>query len=132
MADLKMPKINHIQVSGRITKDLEIKYTPKGTAVLRFSIANERSFKNGDQWENETTFINVQAWSGTAELISKQAHKGSAVLIDGRLACSKYEKDGVTKEYWEVIAETVNVLEWLPKGESIPEPEIPPADNEPF
>jgi len=133
MADLKLPKINRIQISGRITKDLEMKTTSGGTAVLRFSIASDRMWKDKEEWKTETTFVNIQAWSGLAESINRQAHKGSAVLIEGRLSCNKYEKDGVQKEFWEIIADTCHVLEWLPKGDAAtPDPAPPTNEDVPF
>ena len=133
MADLKLPNINKFQVSGRITKDLELKHTPSGTAVINFSIANDRSYKDKDgAWQKSTEFFTIQAWSGTADLIAKSCKKGMAILIEGRIASRTYkDKDDVEHRITEVIAEQVYPLEWLPKdtGEAPPE-SAPPAGND--
>ena len=138
MADLKLPNINKFQVSGRITKDLELKHTPAGTAVISFGLANDRSYKDKDgNWQKSTEFFNIQAWSGTAELIAKSCKKGMAILIEGRIASRTYEKDGVEHRIQEVIAEQVYPLEWLPKDGNEPTQQEMPApppgsDDVPF
>lgn len=135
MADLRIPNINRIQVSGRITKDLELKYTPAGTPVLSFGIATDRSWKDqGGEWQKETTFINCQAWKNTAEYLIKNAKKGSAVIVEGRLNCRKYNTpDGVEKQIWEIVVEQLHVLEWMPKSDSPAVEAIPdPTDDMPF
>ena len=135
MANLRLFNINRIQITGRITKDIELKYTPKGTSTVQFSIANDRNYKDQDgSWLTETLFVNIQAWGAIAEMLSKNARKGSPVLIEGRLNCRKWEsQDGKQNQAWEIVAENISVLEWLPKEEQ-PEPEFVPAtaDNVPF
>ncbi|MCK9309221.1 MAG: single-stranded DNA-binding protein, partial [Candidatus Cloacimonetes bacterium] len=64
MADLKLPRLNKFIVSGRIGNDIELKYTPKGTPVVRFVIASDRSYKDeSDQWQTVTSWIDCVAWS---------------------------------------------------------------------
>ena len=120
MADLKLPNINKVMISGRITNDLELKFTPKGTAVLKFSVANDRSYKDeSDTWQKATTFFDVVVWTYLAENTSKNCHKGSAVLVEGRLDSRSYvDSNNVNHRVWEVIADTVHVLEWKPKGDA--------------
>lgn len=132
MAELKTPNLNKVLISGRITKDIELKFTPKGTACARFSIASERRYKDGDEWKSETTFVTITAWSGLADMLSKQCRKGTAVIVEGRLECQKYEQEGVKHERWGVLAESVHVLEWLPKGDITSDATPPVNDNEPF
>ena len=91
--------------TGRITRDLELKYTGTGTAVLNFSIAVERPFKNA-QGERETDFIDIVAWRATAENISKYFKKGDGIGITGRIQTRNYENNEGRKVYvTEVVAD---------------------------
>ena len=116
MPDLKLPSINRIQISGRITQDIELKYTPKGTPVVKISVAVDENYKDAnDQWQKSTTFFNCVAWSKVAEQISAQTKKGMAVLLEGKMTSRKYEQDGVSKTAWEITVYNFNALEWIPK-----------------
>ena len=99
--------INKVILSGRITKDLEVKQTPSGTAVCAFSIAVERSFaKQGE--EKQTDFINVVAWGKTAEFVGKYFDKGRSIAVIGRIQTRTYDDKNGTKHYvTEVVAEEV-------------------------
>jgi single-strand DNA-binding protein len=58
MADLRLPNLNKCIISGRIANDLELKYTPKGTPVLRFTLAVDRNYKDeSDQWQKITSWM---------------------------------------------------------------------------
>src|SRR5690625_398709 len=97
--------INQWIGTGRITRDLELKYTGTGTAVLSFSIAVERPFKNA-QGERETDFINIVAWRKTAENIAQYFKKGDGIGIVGRIQTRNYENNEGQKVYvTEVVAE---------------------------
>ena len=97
--------INQTVLTGRITRDLELKYTGSGTAVLSFSIAVERPFKNA-QGERETDFIDIVAWRATAENISKYFKKGDGIGIIGRIQTRNYENNEGRKVYvTEVVAD---------------------------
>lgn len=129
--NLRMPNLNQVLISGRITKDIELKHTPKGTATCNFSIANDRKYKDGDgTWQSDTIFINIQAWSSIAETIFNNAKKGMAVLVEGRLSCRNWTtQDGQNRQTWEVIANNIHILEWLPKDEPGSIPELPQSTN---
>ena len=97
--------INQTVLTGRITRDLELRYTGTGTAVLSFSIAVERPFKNA-QGERETDFIDIVAWRATAENISKYFKKGDGIGIVGRIQTRNYENNEGRKVYvTEVVAD---------------------------
>ena len=117
MAELRLPLINKITISGRITKDVELKTTPSGKSVCSFTVANDRNVKNASGgFDKETIFVECQAWAFTAENLVKSVHKGSSVLVEGRLNCRKWtNREGQEQRSWEVVAETVYPLEWLPK-----------------
>ncbi|NLK49116.1 MAG: single-stranded DNA-binding protein [Candidatus Cloacimonetes bacterium] len=143
MADLKLPRLNKIFIAGRITHDLELKYTPKGTPVLRFSLASDRRYKDDTgEWQTQTTFVDIVVWSYAAENIHKQAKKGTAVLVEGRLEIRSYvDQNNQNRRIAEIVADNVQTLEWGPRdegtaGEDIPLPQEPQApatkDDVPF
>lgn len=97
--------INQTVLTGRITRDLEVKYTGGGIAVLNFSIANERPFKNKNG-ERETDFINIVAFRNTAENIAKYFNKGDGIGIAGRIQTGSYEnKEGQRVNTFDVVVD---------------------------
>ncbi len=136
MADLKLPRINKVMISGRITNDLELKYTPKGTSVLRFTVAVDRRYKDDtDTWQTATSFIEVVAWSNWADSVVNNCHKGSAVIVEGRLESRTYtDSNNQNRKAWEVIADYIHFLEWKPKDgvqgdNGSDEPPLPSEDS---
>jgi single-strand DNA-binding protein len=119
MADLKLPRLNKAFIAGRITQDLELRYTPKGTPTVRFTVAMDKRFKDeSDQWQSVPIFVDVVAWSNNAENLCKSAHKGSAILVEGRIESRSYtDQNNVNRKVFEIIAESIQTLEWKPKGE---------------
>ena len=96
--------MNKVELTGRISKDLELRYTQSQNAVLSFSIAVNKRI-NG---ENSADFINCVAWNTTAEFINKYFKKGQAIAIVGRLQNRNYEDSNKQKRYvTEVIVEEV-------------------------
>ena len=93
--------INKVIIGGRITADIELKATPTGVAVAKFTIAtNRRGSKDG-----ATDFIDCVAWRQTAEFVSKYFGKGSSICIVGELQKRQYkDKDGNNRYITEVIA----------------------------
>lgn len=85
--------LNKVILMGRITKDLEVRQTPSGTAVLRFTVAVDRPVKQG---EKQTDFINCVAFGQRAEFISRYFGKGRMIAIEGNIKTGNYEKNGVT------------------------------------
>lgn len=98
--------MNNVVLTGRITRDLELKYTQSGTPVLNFSIACERPFKNA-QGEREADFINIVAWRKTAENIALYFKKGEGIGIVGRIQTRNYENSQGERVYvTEVVADS--------------------------
>lgn len=103
--------MNRVVLVGRITHDLELKYTQSGHAYVSFSIAIDRNFLN-QQGEREADFIRCMAWRGTAENMAKYVGKGSLIGVDGRLQSSSYETpQGEKRTSIDVICDTVQFLE---------------------
>lgn len=99
---------NKVFLIGNLTKDPELRYTPSGIPVARFTIAvNRPSAKNE---KNEVDFINVVAWRRLAEICGEYLKKGRPVSIEGRLQIRPYEKDGEKKVFAEVVAEGMQML----------------------
>lgn len=104
--------LNRATLIGNVTKDPQLRYTGKGTAVLSFSMATNRSMQNQDgSYKDMPTFHNVVAWSKIAERLAKVLGKGKKVYVEGRIENRSYEKDGVTKYISEVVADNVIVFE---------------------
>lgn len=97
-------------LTGRITKDIELKVTPTGKSVCSFSLAVERKFvQNG---EKVTDFINCQLWGKSAETLEKYGKKGMMIGVEGRLQTRKYtNQQGQTVYVTEVIADSFSFLE---------------------
>lgn len=102
--------INNVTLVGRLTKDIELRYTANGTAVGSFGIAVDRPFTN-QQGERDTDFINCVVWRKTAENMAQYTRKGSLVGITGRIQTRNYEKDGQKVYVTEVVAENVRFLD---------------------
>lgn len=133
MADLRLPRLNRVIVSGRITHDLELKFTPKGTPVLRFSLASDRGYRDeSGEWQTQTSFLDVVVWSDRAENLSKQAAKGTAVLVEGRIETRTYtDQNNMNRKVWEIIADNVQPLEWRPREDGSVSSEDIPLPNDP-
>jgi len=104
--------MNKVILIGRLTKDVELKYTQtNNTAVASFSLAVSRRFvKPGE--ERQADFFNIIAWNKLAETISKYLFKGNQVTISGRLETRSWDDENGKKHYvTEVIAEEVDFIE---------------------
>lgn len=103
--------MNRVCLVGRITKDLELRYTTTNVATTRFNIAINRQFKDADG-ERKVDFIPVQCWRKQAENVCNYLNKGSLVSIEGRIQTEKYtDKDGNNRNTWSVVADNVTFLE---------------------
>ena len=102
---------NLVVLSGRLTTDPELKYTPNNTPVCSFSIAVNRRFKQGE--EKQTDFINITTWRQTAEFVSKYFSKGSMIGIEGSIQTRRYvdKETGKNRTAFEVIANNVQFVE---------------------
>lgn len=106
--------INRVVLVGRLTKDPELRYTPNGLPVARFTIAVNRTFSN-QQGEREADFISCVAWRKQAENLANFTRKGSLLGVDGRIQTGSYEgQDGKRVYTTEVVADSVQFLE--PRG----------------
>lgn len=102
--------MNRVTLVGRLTKDPELKYTASNIAVISFTVAVDRTYKNANG-EKQTDFINCVVWRKQAENMAKYTHKGSLIGIDGRIETRSYDKDGQKVYVTEVIADSVQFLD---------------------
>ncbi|MBA7693636.1 Single-stranded DNA-binding protein [subsurface metagenome] len=102
--------VNNITVLGNITRDLELRFTPSGTAVASFGLAVNRNVqnKNSGEWETQVDFFNVTAWYKLAENCAESLSKGDRVLVSGRLSQDSWEsKDGQKRSTVKIIANVI-------------------------
>ncbi len=102
-----MIMLNCAVLMGRLTADPEVRQTPSGVSVCRFSIAVERAYvKQGEQ--RQADFIDIVTWRQTAEFVGKYFQKGSMIAVQGSIQTGSYEKDGVKRRTFEVVADNVS------------------------
>jgi single-strand DNA-binding protein len=93
-----MASLNKVMLIGNLTRDPELRVTPKGTAICTFSIAVNRKFKDDSGGEREeVTYVDIEAWGKSGENISKYCTKGRPLFVEGRLRLDQWE-DKTTKE----------------------------------
>ena len=89
--------INQVTLMGNLTRDPELRQTPNGQSVVRFSLALNRAYKGSDgEWKEATDFVDITAWAGLAERVDQYLNKGSRCLVVGRLR-QCWEQDGQAK-----------------------------------
>ena len=87
-----MASFNKVILMGNITRDPELRYTPKGTALAKIGLAVNRVWRTETgETKEEVTFVDVEAWSQQAENIGKYLKKGNPILIEGRLRLDQWD-----------------------------------------
>ena len=108
-----MASFNKVILMGNLTRDPELRYTPKGMAVAKIGLAVNRTWRSesGEQKE-EVTFVDVDIWGRTAENVGQYMRKGSPILIEGRLRLDQWDdkQTGQKRSKLGVTAETVQFL----------------------
>jgi len=103
--------MNIINLSGRITKDIELRYTTNDKAIAKFNLAVRRDMPNANG-EYESDFINCISFNKTAEILAKYTEKGSKILVEGRIQTGNYEgKDGKKIYTTDVIVDKFEFLD---------------------
>ncbi|HRQ87243.1 MAG TPA: single-stranded DNA-binding protein [Bacteroidia bacterium] len=108
-----MPNLNKVQLMGNITRDPEVRYTPKGTAVTDISLAINRSFSGDDgERREETTFVEITFWGRQAEVIGEYMRKGRPLYVEGRLQLDTWEDktSGQQRSRLKVVGENFQFL----------------------
>jgi single-strand DNA-binding protein len=109
-----MPRsVNKVILVGNVGKAPEVKYSPSGTPVAKFSLATNERFKDrNEQWQERTEWHNIVAWQRLAEIVGEFVAKGSKIYIEGKLQTSCWEdgQSGERKYRTEIIAREIVVL----------------------
>ncbi len=114
-----MANLNKVMLIGNVTRDPEIKYTPKGSAVTDLGIAVNRVFTpEGGEKREETTFVDVTLWGRQAEIAGEYCKKGRSIYIEGRLQLDSWEDKatGQKRSKLRVVGENFQLLGPRPGG----------------
>lgn len=116
-----MANVNKVILIGNLTRDPEVRHTPKGTAVGDIALAINRAYtaENGEKRE-DTTYVDVTLWGRTAEIAQQYLRKGRPVYIEGRLQMDTWEdkSTGQKRSKLKVVAEALQLLGGRGEGES--------------
>lgn len=123
--------INHVVLVGNLTRDVELRSTQSGTAVLSFGIAVNDSRKNASgQWEDVPNFFECSTFGNRATALSDILTKGMKVAITGKLHYSSWEKDGKKHSKVDIIAREIELMQnrkpqqdYQPPQQAQPEPQ---------
>jgi single-strand DNA-binding protein len=111
-----MANFNKVILAGNLTRDPELRYTPKGTAVARIGLAINRSWKSETgEAKQEVTFVDVDAFGRTAEVVSQYLKKGRPILIEGRLRYETWE-DKQTNQKRSKLGVVMEGFQFLDSG----------------
>src|SRR5271155_4763132 len=106
-----MANFNKVLLMGNLTRDPEVRYTPKGTAVGDLGIAINDSYKAQDGTIKETvTYVDIEVWGRQAETCKQYLTKGRPVFVEGQLKLDQWEQDGQKKSKLKVRADRVQFL----------------------
>ena len=108
-----MASFNKVVLVGNLTRDPELRYTPKGTAIAKIGLAVNRVWTNeAGEKKEEVTFVDVDVFGRTAENVGQYMRKGRPILIEGRLKLDQWDdkQTGQKKSRLGVVAETVQFL----------------------
>jgi len=118
--------VNKVILIGNVGRGPEVKFTPSGTPVAKFSLAtSERSKDKSGEWEDRTEWHNIVAWQRLAEVVGEYVKKGSKVYIEGRLQTSSWDdkQSGEKKYRTEVVAGEMLLLDGRGESRSQDEPQ---------
>lgn len=138
-----MANVNKVVLIGNVTRSIEVKLTPKGTAVAATSLAINRTYRDDSgQKREEATFVDVELWGRLAEIAGEYVKKGDPLYIEGRLKQESWEEKetGKKRTRLKVVAESLQLLGSRP-GKPIEKPDpaeesisrpLGPQDSDPF
>ncbi len=130
MSELKLPEVNRVTLSGRLTRDPEKRYAQDGTPVCTFTLAFHRRYRSKQgTWEEHTGYVTVTSYRRLAEVCAQYLRTGGPVLVEGRLQMREWKTArGEKRERLEVRADSVHFLEKAGTGVDEPPGEGPDED----
>lgn len=106
-----MASYNRVILMGNLTRDIDLRHTPGGTAVTDMAMAvNDRRKNAQGEWVDDVTYVDVTLWGRTAEIASEYLRKGSPVFIEGRLKLHTWESEGQKRSKLRVVGERLQLL----------------------
>ena len=105
---------NKVILVGNLTRNVELKYTPSGTAIAKFGLATNRTYKDPQTGENkqETMFIDITVFGRSAEIANQYLSKGRRVLVEGRLVLDQWvDSTGQKRSKHSIVAEKVQFMD---------------------
>ncbi|HIA15007.1 MAG TPA: single-stranded DNA-binding protein [Nitrospirales bacterium] len=106
-----MSSFNKVILMGNLTKDPDLRYTPKGVSVTEFSLAVSRRFRQEEELKDEVCFVDIVVFGKQAENCKQYLAKGNGVIVDGRLNQRRWETaDGQKRSKHEVVALNVTFM----------------------
>ena len=105
-----MADTNHVIIIGRLTRDIELKYTSGGMVIGNFSIAVNRRTKKGEQWVEEASFFDVSLFGKSAEGLAQYLTKGKQIAVEGELRQDRWQQDGQPRSKVYISAINVQLL----------------------
>ena len=105
-----MSDTNTVTITGNVTRDPELRFTPNGTATASFGLAYNRRWlnKSTQEWEESTSFFDVVVWQDVAQNVAESVHRGDRVVVSGRLEQRSWETpEGERRSRTEIIADEV-------------------------
>ncbi|MCE2826564.1 MAG: single-stranded DNA-binding protein [Verrucomicrobium sp.] len=124
-----MASFNKVILAGNLTRDPELRYTPKGTAIAKLALAVNRRWTGEDgQTREEVTYVDIDAFGKQAEVISQYLRKGGGLLLEGRLKLDQWDdkQTGQKRSRLGVVLESFTFLGGRPEGAGSA-PSAPPA-----
>ena len=111
-----MPNFNKVILAGNLTRDPELRYTPKGAAVAKFGLAINRTRRDeSGATKEEVTFVDIEAWEKQAETISQYFKKGRPILVEGRLRLDTWD-DKQTNQKRSQLKVVLESFQFLDSG----------------
>jgi len=136
-----MASFNRVIVAGNLTRDPELRYTPKGSAVAKIGLAVNRTWKTeSGETKEEVTFIDIEAWGRQAEVIAQYMRKGRPLLVEGRLKLDTWEDKNTHQKQskLKVVLESFSFIDSkgtdagpVPPSAEAPRRPAPPSPSKP-
>lgn len=127
-----MSTLNQVTLMGNVTRDIEIRYTPNGTAVGNIGLAMNRKWKDqANNLREEVTFVDLQVWGKSAEFVQKHFPKGTPMLVCGRLKTESWVDKATqkTRSKLIVVADEIKFCGQKRDGQKAQSAQIPQADE---
>lgn len=123
--------LNSVTLSGRLTRDPELRSLPSGTGVLSMSLAvdDRRRNQSTGEWEPVPNYFDLVMFGTRADAVSPYLHKGSKVAVQGRLRWQQWEKDGQTRAKVDVVVSDLEFMD--PPQQRHQGPSTPPTPPKP-